>query len=195
MRNRLNYGLFQVLLRNGYETLKRVSDAPKYKNERYTIICKDMIDWEHTIAWGWGGYYSRIFINLKGREKYGVVNEEEYESIIHSLRKDIKSIKGPKGDKWYNRVYRPHELYPEVRGDAPDLMVYLDDLNWRPAGTLGWQSRYLPENDRGPDDAMHDWMGVLSIYDPEETIPRGDLGVLKIGDVRKVIEELLFGRK
>ena len=160
-----------------------------------TDLREDMIDWKHTIAWGWGGYYSRIFINLKGREKYGVVSKEEYESIIHSLRRNIENIKGPKGDKWYNSVYRPHELYPEVRGDAPDLMVYLDDLNWRPAGTLGWQSRYLPENDRGPDDAMHDWMGVLSIYDPEGTIPRGDLGVMKIGNVRNVIEELLFGRK
>lgn len=40
-------------------------------------------------------------------------------------------------------------------------MVYLDNLSWRPAGTIGWPSIYLEENDRGPDDAVHDWLGII----------------------------------
>ncbi len=160
-----------------------------------TDLREDMIDWERTVAWGWGGYYSRVFINLKGREKYGVVHGDDYEDIIRNLKRDIERIRGPKGDVWHNQVYKPHDLYPEVKGDAPDLMVYLDNLNWRPAGTIGWHSKYLPENDRGPDDAMHDWLGVLSIYDPEGTISRGDLGIMKINNVRELIEDILFERK
>ena len=55
-------------------------------------------------------------------------------------------------------MHEPREVYSEVRGDPPDLMIYLDDLSWRPAGTIGgWNTLYLPEYDRGPDDAEHDW--------------------------------------
>ena len=32
-----------------------------------------MIDWERTTAWGEGGYYCRLFLNVAGREPQGVV--------------------------------------------------------------------------------------------------------------------------
>jgi len=83
------------------------------------------------------------------------------------LKKDLEKIRGPNNEPWNNKVYTPYELYPEVREDAPDLMVYFDDLSWRAAGTIGWDTIYLPENDRGPDDAVHDWIDVFAIYDPE----------------------------
>jgi predicted AlkP superfamily phosphohydrolase/phosphomutase len=156
---------------------------------------EDMIDWEHTIAWAWGGYYSRVFINLKGREKRGAVEPKYYEETLKQLRRDVASIKGPHGEKWVNSAYTPSELYPAVHGDAPDLMVYLDDLSWRPAGTLGWPSNYLPENDRGPDDAVHDWIGVYTVYDPEGTLTKGDMGIMPIEGIRRHLEELIFDRR
>ncbi|HDD26422.1 MAG TPA: nucleotide pyrophosphatase, partial [Acidilobales archaeon] len=150
------------------------------------------IDWDHTIAWAWGGYYSRVFINLKGREKKGIVEPKYYEDVVNQLRRDISKIRGPHGEKWENKVFRPEELYPKVEGDAPDLMVYLDNLSWRPAGTIGWPTKYLPENDRGPDDAVHDWFGVFSIYDPEGTIGKGDAGVIDLVSVKDKLLEILL---
>ena len=64
------------------------------------------------------------------------------------------------------KVFKPEDLYEIVRGDAPDLLVYFDDLNWRSAGTIGYKSMYLDENDTGPDDAVHDYNGIFIIYDP-----------------------------
>ncbi|MCE4625718.1 MAG: alkaline phosphatase family protein [Desulfurococcales archaeon] len=122
----------------------------------------DMIDWEKTKAWGWGGYYARIFLNVKGREPNGVIDPEEYEGFIEDLKKKIKEIRGPNGERWETKVYTPRELYPITNGDPPDLMVYFDDLYWRSAGTIGWPSMYLEENDRGPDDAVHDWIGIFA---------------------------------
>ncbi len=122
----------------------------------------DMIDWEKTKAWGWGGYYARIFVNLKGREPKGVVDLEEYDGFIEELKKKLARLKGPNGEKWNTMAYTPRELYPAVNGDPPDLMVYFDNLNWRSAGTIGWPSMYLEENDRGPDDAVHDWIAIYS---------------------------------
>ncbi|MDK2870382.1 MAG: hypothetical protein PWP39_1617 [Pyrococcus sp.] len=78
----------------------------------------------------------------------------------------IKGIRGPNGEKWDTKVFYPEEIYPVARGDKPDMMVYLDDLNWRAAGTLGYETPYLLENDTGPDDAVHSEYGVFSLYLP-----------------------------
>ena len=79
-------------------------------------------------------------------------------------------------------IYKPEDLFEVLNGDPPDLMVYFDDLNWRSAGTVGYDSIYLDENDTGPDDAVHDWFGVYVIYDP--TKKRGkNLGLKNILDI------------
>jgi len=135
-----------------------------------TPLNKAEIEWRKTYAWGWGGYYARIFLNLERREKHGIIKREDYEHYRDELAERIKRIRGPNGEEWQTKVYKPEELYPEVRGNPPDLIVYLDDLYWRSAGTLGWKTKYLPENDRGPDDAVHDWKGILILYDPEGRI-------------------------
>ncbi len=178
----------QWLIEEGYLRLK---EKPKKKG---IDLSGEMIDWEHTIAWGWGGYYARIFINLKGREPKGIVGKEEYEEVINQLKRDISRIKGPNGEYWDNKAYTPQELYPVVNGDAPDLIVYFDDLSWRSAGTLGWGTKYLPENDRGPDDAVHDWIGVFSIYDPEGTVGEGLKGELRIDEVTSRLLGIIQGK-
>ena len=76
-------------------------------------------------------------------------------------------IKDPQGVGMKNMVLKPEETYNICKGDPPDLMVFFDDLSWRSAGTIGHGSMYLPENDKGPDDAVDDWQGVFMIYDPK----------------------------
>ncbi len=153
-------------------------------------LSEDLIDWNKTLAWGWGGYYSRIFINLKGREKYGIVEPKDYEHVITDLKKEILKLKGPEGESWKNLAYKPEELYPEVNGDAPDLMAYFDDLNWKAAGTVGWPTLYLPRNNRGVDDAVHDWYGILAIYDPGGKYT-GSRGVIDAHEVFNILKELI----
>ncbi|WFO74789.1 alkaline phosphatase family protein [Desulfurococcaceae archaeon MEX13E-LK6-19] len=179
------FAVNQWLEEIGFLKLKRKPEKP------CTDLKPDMVDWEHTKAWGWGGYYSRIFINIKGREPKGIVPPEKVPDVIAELRDELKKLRGPSGEQWKNMLYTPQELYPVVNGDAPDTLVYLDDLNWRAAGTIGWPTPYLEENDKGPDDAVHDWYGVFTIYDPEGTIESGDKGVIDIVDVKKKILEAM----
>ncbi len=179
----------QWLEEKGYLKLKRKPEKPG------TRLTPDLVDWEHTVAWGWGGYYSRIFINVKGREPKGIVPPEKVPEVIAEIKDEIRKIRGPSGEEWKNAAYTPQEIYPITRGDPPDLMVYLDDLSWRAAGTLGWDTIYLPENDTGPDDAVHDWYGVFTIYDPENTIETGDKGVIDITSIKDKILETMFQRK
>jgi len=172
----------QWLAEKGYLALKE-------KPEKVIRFEEARIDWEKTIAWGWGGYYARVFINLKGREKKGTVPKSRYEEVREELVNDFKSIKGPNGETWKTKAYRPEELYSECRGYPPDLMVYFDNLYWRSAGTIGHETMYLPENDTGPDDAVHDWNGIFILYDPEERF-QGKLD-LNIADITPIVLNLM----
>jgi len=139
------------------------------------------VDWSRTRSWGWGGYYARIFLNIDGREMQGVVKPEEYEKERETLIERLSSVRGPNGEEWKTRIIKPQEYFQEINGDYPDLMIYFDDLYWRSAGTLGHGTKYLLENDTGPDDAVHAQDGIYILYDPQNKInQRKDANILDI---------------
>ncbi|WP_309493617.1 alkaline phosphatase family protein [Candidatus Hecatella orcuttiae] len=148
------------------------------------------VDWEKTLAWGWGGYYARIFLNVKGREPRGVVDPGDYESLRDELAGKLSELRDPEGRRMRNRVFKPQQLYPELHGEPPDLLVYLDDLYWRSAGTVGHGSLYLSENDKGPDDAVHSMHGIYIAYDPQETLKKGRVEKARLLDVAPTILHL-----
>ena len=147
------------------------------------------IDWENTYAWGWGGYYARIFLNIKGREESGIIPPEDYELWRDKVAKMLKDLPDDKGQPMKTKVYRPEDLYDTIKGDAPDLMVYFDDLFWRSAGTVGYESMYLDENDTGPDDAVHDYYGIFIMSDLKKKIGK-DLGTRNIIDIAPTILDM-----
>ncbi len=139
------------------------------------------VDWSRTRSWGWGGYYARIFLNIEGREMQGVVKPEDYEKERGSLIERLSSLKGPGEEEWITRIIKPQEYFQELNGDYPDLMIYFDDLYWRSAGTLGHGTKYLLENDTGPDDAVHAQDGIYILYDPQNKMNlRKDANILDI---------------
>src|SRR5262249_57277551 len=52
-------------------------------------------------------------------------------------------------------VFKPEEIYRNVRGVAPDLIVHFGSLSWRSIGGVGYPGLYIQENDTGPDDCNH----------------------------------------
>ncbi|MDK2384052.1 MAG: alkaline phosphatase family protein [Candidatus Korarchaeota archaeon] len=159
--------------------------------EKQTSLGKAKIRWERTKAWGWGGYYARIFVNMRGREPQGIVDPDDAEALIRQVADDLAEVTLPSGRRMGAQVYLPEELYPEVRGDAPDAIAYFGDLAWRSAGTVGHGRWFLEENDTGPDDAVHDWDGIYALYDPEGRVPAGQ-DAREIYDVAPTILDL-FG--
>jgi predicted AlkP superfamily phosphohydrolase/phosphomutase len=157
----------QWLIKEGYLAL----DSPM---QGKTSIEKAPINWSKTTAWAWGGYYARIFLNVQGREAAGIIKPEDYEKLRDQLSQAIKEIRGPHGEFWNTRVFKPEEVFPQCNGDYPDLIVYLDDLYWRSAGTIGHDTLYLPENDTGPDDAVHSEEGMFILYYPGGPTGRRD---------------------
>ena len=150
------------LQENGYLTLK-------YKPKNITKCKPEMIDWENTKAWGEGGYYGRIFINLAGREPQGIVRAEDYESVQNELKKQLEAIVNESGENINTRVFKPKEVYRECNNIPPDLIVYFGDLYWRSVGSVGYNSIYTYENDTGPDDCNHAEMGMFIIKNGKRT--------------------------
>jgi predicted AlkP superfamily phosphohydrolase/phosphomutase len=155
-----------------------------------TPIGKAVIDWSQTTAWGDGGFYGRLFLNVEGREPRGTVPRRDFETVREQIASRIERLPDPEGRPLGNRVLRPGELYPEVRGAAPDLIVYFGDLRWRAVGSLGLgHGLYTSENDTGPDDANHSEQGVLVLAG--EGLPHGRQDGLSIYDVAPTLQALL----
>lgn len=136
-------------------------------------------------AWGEGGYYARIWLNVRGREPEGVVDPADYDAERDRLAAALGAMCGDDGRSLGNRVMKPEEIYRETRGMPPDLMVFFGDLALRSIGSEGPEVM-TAENDTGPDGCNHDWDGIfvmagggapatgrvegLSIYDVAPTV-------------------------
>lgn len=132
-----------------------------------TSLKPAMIDWSRTKVWGEGGYYSRIFMNVEGREPQGTIPAAEYESFRRSLKQQIEAIPDENGEPIGTRVFLPEEIYKECRNIPPDLIVHFGDLDWRSAGTIGHRQIHIFENDTGPDDANHAQEGIFIWHKPK----------------------------
>ncbi|HEX2025820.1 MAG TPA: alkaline phosphatase family protein [Actinomycetota bacterium] len=166
------------LIAEGYLSLTERLDGP-------TPIAKAPIDWSKTTAWGDGGYYGRLFLNVRGREPEGTIDPEDYEKVRDEIAGKLEAMSGRDGEALGNRVIKPQDAYPEVRGVAPDLLVYFADLEWRSVGTVNMEGGafFTTENDTGPDGANHDKVGVFALrgLDGQPTGRTEGLNLIDVG--------------
>jgi predicted AlkP superfamily phosphohydrolase/phosphomutase len=141
------------LIQEGCLALKQPPDG-------ITPFAPDLVDWPRTRAWGDGGYYGRLFLNVAGREPQGIVPESEVESLKAELTAKLEALGDEHGTPIGTRVFRPEQVYAACHNVPPDLIVYFGDLNWRSIGTVGNPSIWTHENDTGPDDANHAQFGI-----------------------------------
>jgi predicted AlkP superfamily phosphohydrolase/phosphomutase len=168
------------LIREGYLVLREHPAVP-------TRLEGLAIDWARTTAWADGGYYGRVFLNARGREPEGRIAPGEFERVRDEIAVGLGAIPDPTGAPLPTRVHRPEELYRDVRGVAPDLLVYFGDLAWRSVGSVGTGRLHVEENDTGPDDSNHDWHGSFLLARPDRDLGGAMLGVRPLYDVAPTI--------
>lgn len=150
------------LIQNSYLTLKTEPAEPvKLEN--------DQIDWSKTMAWGSGGYYGRLFLNVKGREPQGIIKKRNYEKVRDELIAKLEAITDENGTNIGTKVFKPDKIYRKVNNIAPDLIIYFGDLDWRSVGIVGNPRIWVYENDTGPDGANHAQHGLFIRYHPDES--------------------------
>ena len=121
----------------------------------------------------------------------GTVAPEDYERVRDELAERLAAIPDDDGEPIATRVYKPEEVYDEVNGIAPDLIVYFGDLAWRSVGTIGGdEGVHTFENDTGPDDANHAQDGLLIMAGPGSRAGSGARGCSLL-DVAPTVLELL----
>lgn len=119
------------------------------------------VDWERTKVWSEGGYYARVFLNVRGREPNGVIDTADYESFRDDVKEMLEATIDDRGEPLGTRVFRPEETYRTVNNIAPDLIVHFGDLAWRSIGGVGYPTIHVQENDTGPDDCNHAQYGAF----------------------------------
>jgi len=171
------------LIKEGYLVLKE-------KVSGVLPLEKVEVDWSRTRAWGGGGYYGRLFINVAGREPEGVVPPADYEHFREELAQRICALGDDQGREINTKVYKPQEVYKECRGIPPDLIIYFGDLYWRAVGSVGHQRIHVFDNDTGPDDANHAAEGIWILHEPGKG-PGGEIYGLRLIDCAPTILNLL----
>lgn len=144
----------QWLIEKGYLVLNRYPS-------QVTRFDQLDINWRRTQAWGEGGYYARVFINVEGREPHGIVPSQKVEEERDRLVDALQNMIDPAGELVNNRIYIPNRCYRMVRGTPADIMVFLGDLAYRSIGSVGHSSVFIDYNDQGMDGCNHDWEGIF----------------------------------
>jgi predicted AlkP superfamily phosphohydrolase/phosphomutase len=170
------------LRREGYLVLKEEPAEP-------TRLTPELIDWERTTAWGEGGYYCRLFLNVAGREPQGTVAPADYERVRDELKEKLEQLGDAEGRPIGTVAHRPEDLYSERNGVPPDLLVYFGDLYWRSLGLVGTGAVHVFENDTGPDDANHAHEGLYMLA--AAGVPAGAGPERDLRDIAPTILDLL----
>ncbi len=136
------------LIRHGFTTeninslLRRHAHSPLYKVGN-KLLPKRLIsyfgvslnnirnycDWQKTKAFSYSLTGQSIRLNLKGREKNGIVEPEEYDELRNFIASEVSKLTDPEtGKKIVSRIYKREELYKgSCVKNAPDLLFLLND--------------------------------------------------------------------
>ena len=111
------------------EPLKKIIKGKSDLKKRALMYAfLDFIDWSKTKAFSVSGTEQGIYINVKGREPYGIVAPgEEYEKIRTYIIEKLKELKDPfSGQKLVSHIYKKEEVYHGPYADqAPDIIFFL----------------------------------------------------------------------
>ena len=124
-----------VMSDHGFASWRRSFHLNAWLREKGYLVVKDPdmendpgvfanVDWAHTRAYGVG--INALYINLKGRERDGIVPEEKRKALLDEIAAALLAEVDPKtGGPVVTKVYPSEETY-EDRGEleiGPDLIV------------------------------------------------------------------------
>jgi len=116
------------LVENGYMTIK--GDL----SEEDSALFKK-VDWNRTKAYSLG--FCNIYLNLKGREENGIVNEKDAINLKSEIASRLKKfIDSETKKKIIHEVYDAAQIYfGKYQKDGPDLVI-----GFKPGYRMGWQT-------------------------------------------------------
>ncbi len=123
------------------------------------------VDWSRTRAWSAGGDCAQIFFNVQGREPQGVIPAATYDSFREELKDKLLVLKSDKGTPLMPEVLAPAEIYSQVHGVAPDLLVDFSASGWRGLDTVGHSGVHAPAGEL-ENTCSHSRQGMFVLAAP-----------------------------
>jgi predicted AlkP superfamily phosphohydrolase/phosphomutase len=157
--------------------------------EKVTPFGQLDVNWDRTKVWSEGGYYARVFFNVKGREPRGAIEPSDYERFRGEIKERFEATAGPDGTPLGTLVFRPEEIYRKVNRVAPDLIVHFGALAWRSVGGVGYPTIHVQENDTGPDDCNHAQFGSFILASSNNPL-QGEIEGAHLLDIAPTLLEL-----
>ena len=147
------------------------------------------VNWSRTKVWSEGGYYARVFFNVKGREPEGLIDPQDYERYRDEVKAMFEATVDDQGRPLGTLVFKPQEIYHTVKNVAPDLIVHFGGLYWRSIGGVGYPGIHVQENDSGPDDCNHAQFGSMILAASNNPL-RGEIQGAHLLNVAPTLLEL-----
>ncbi len=98
--------------------IKLIDESKQTEGEYFSNV-----DWRRTRAYGLG--FNGLYLNLRGREAYGIVSRREKEALLQEITQKLLALRDPEtGAVIVERVYRGDEIYSGAHLEqAPDLII------------------------------------------------------------------------
>ena len=124
------------------------------------------VDWTKTRAFASPIPQQGVFVNLKGRERFGIVEESELHAIKDDLVRRFQSLRAPDGSPATDHVWRSEEVFHgDALKGAPDVLPVLRDHRFELDDELFHRNaftdlRHMPRGVHHPD-------GIVVVAGPE----------------------------
>ncbi len=130
------------------------------------FLSRRHIDWSKTRAYSQGNF-GQIFVNKKGRQPQGCVEEADVRPLLDDLKAGLLAIPHPEtGEPLVGKVLEREDLYDGPHSHlAPDLTVVLRDWRYRTIGLHDFTTNKLISPSFGPT-GDHRMEGVLIASGP-----------------------------
>lgn len=158
-------GVYKILAKLKLHNLvAKIPREKRYKLSNLLLSYKD-VDWKKTKAYTLGPF-GQIYINLKGRDKDGIVEQgKEYDELIEKLKEKLLNFKDPDNNNLiFEKILRKDEVYDGPYLDkAPDLYLIPTKFEYSCSEILTAQSEIFAPTPKGWT-GTHKMNGVFLAY-------------------------------
>ncbi|MCK4835574.1 MAG: alkaline phosphatase family protein, partial [Candidatus Aminicenantes bacterium] len=164
--NRLNKNdLLMIVSDHGFDAFNRGFHLNSWLHKEGYLVLKEGkkqsgkwyadVDWSRSKAYGQG--LNGLFLNMKGREKYGIVNNgEQAEQLKNEIKaKLLKVVDDRTNTRVFKSVYKREEIYKGPYVDnAPDIVV-----GYNVGHRVSWESTVNYVGNECFSDNLKMWSG------------------------------------
>lgn len=142
--------------------------------QRRVFLSLNDVDWSRSRMYSIGNF-GQLFVNLRGREPEGIVEEgEEYEELLEEVEGRLRKLADPEtSEPIIERIFRRSEVYTGPFAESgPDLLFFTRNMEYKAMGLSDFSSNQVFEIVFGTT-GHHRMNGLLICYGP---------GIFKEGD-------------